>query len=302
MSKLNVQNIHKINLEYFKTIPMNELDNSKFLDYLFYYEKNDIIKFCFNHPVYAKYIKDNNLMNEYCLGISLEKTNKEIIDYLLNKKIITENDFLTEKNLSYFVWGENNLDYIKENLKNKELINKLGNLAIYHVKPDLLNTMIEKEFKDINIYSLLFCIKNHVDLEKKEKVFNLLDTHCSLENVFKTNFDKVIEEKEVFSKNNQLMDLFIEKIFQDCDISKLFLEKMSFCLNVIEIEQNLQKNYFKNKILLENIYQISEESLQKIKKFNKDFFREIEKSQLYKELNQNYNNEISSSQNKKHKI
>ena len=57
MSKLNVHNIHKIDLEYFMTIPMNDLDNSKFLDYLFYYEKNDIIKFCFNHPVYTKYIK-----------------------------------------------------------------------------------------------------------------------------------------------------------------------------------------------------------------------------------------------------
>ena len=57
MSKFNVQNIHKVDLEYFKTIPMNQLDNSKFLDWLFYYEKNDIIKFCFNHPVYTKYIK-----------------------------------------------------------------------------------------------------------------------------------------------------------------------------------------------------------------------------------------------------
>ena len=62
MSKFNVQNIYKVDLEYFKTIPMNDFDDSKFLDWLFYYEKNDIIKFCFNHPVYTRYIKENNLL------------------------------------------------------------------------------------------------------------------------------------------------------------------------------------------------------------------------------------------------
>ena len=41
MSKFNVQNIYKVDLEYFKTIPMNDFDDSKFLDWLFYYEKND---------------------------------------------------------------------------------------------------------------------------------------------------------------------------------------------------------------------------------------------------------------------
>lgn len=191
MSKLNVHNIHKIDLEYFMTIPMNDLDNSKFLDYLFYYEKNDIIKFCFNHPVYTKYIKENNLLNEYCVGISLEKKNEDIINYLMKKKIIDSNHFLTENNLSYFVWGKNNLDYFKDKFKDKNLINKLGNLAIYHVKPDLLNEMILKGFNDLDIGSLLFNIKNTVDLKNKINVFDLLNKNFNLSEIFNKNLKNI---------------------------------------------------------------------------------------------------------------
>jgi len=303
MSKLNVQNIHKIDLEYFKTIPMNDLDNSKFLDYLFYYEKNDIIKFCFNHPVYTKYIKENNLLNEYCVGISLEKKNEDIINYLMKKKIIDSNHFLTENNLSYFVWGENNLDYFKDKIKDKNLINKLGNLAIYHVKPDLLNEMILKGFNDLNIGSLLFNIKNTVDITNKNKVFNLLNKNFNLSRIFKINMKDVLDNEDVFNERNQLMDSYIEKIFEDYDINELLKENLKLCLKIIDIEKNLNVNYFKNKVLLENINQMSMEDLQKIKKFNKDFYREIEKALLYKNLENNLNKSDNSSfQNKKHKI
>lgn len=221
----------------------------------------------------------------------------------MKKKIIDSNHFLTENNLSYFVLGENNLDYFKNKFKDKNLINKLGNLAIYHVKPDLLNEMILKGFNDLDVGSLLFNIKNTVDIQNKVNVFELLDKHFNLPEIFKINMKEVLENKEIFKSHNQIMDKYIERIFGIYDVGNFFQQNLQICLEIIEIEKNLGKNFFKNKVLLENINEISMEDLQKIKKFNKDFFREIEKAQLYKNLDENLSkSENSKFQNKKHKI
>lgn len=86
------------------------------------------------------------------------------------------------------------------------------------------------------------------------------------------------------------------------DIKNLCQNHVLIVLKTIEIERNLNSFYFKNKILLENAADFSQESLQKIKKFNKDFYRDIEKIRLYQNLISNENPIISKSSVKTKKI
>lgn len=86
------------------------------------------------------------------------------------------------------------------------------------------------------------------------------------------------------------------------DIKNLCQNHLSVVLKTVEIEKNLNSFYFKNKILLENAADFSQESLQKIKKFNKDFYREIEKIRLYQNLISNEKPKVSKSLVKTKKI
>lgn len=86
------------------------------------------------------------------------------------------------------------------------------------------------------------------------------------------------------------------------DIKNLCQNHVLIVLKAIEVEKKLNSFYFKNKILLEYADDFSEESLQKIKKFNKDFYREIEKVKLYQNLLNNETLNLSKSSVKRNKI
>lgn len=299
--KILNEDIYKYTLDDFLTIPFIEKENNtNFFNWLVYYEKNDIVKHCFENNKYKKLIEKENLLNSYCINISLEKGNKEIIDYWLMNKYITKNDIFN--NIEGFLMGFNDLNYLPHLTKENAVL--LGNKSIYHVKKDSLEYAIKKGFepKDVELANFLFCVKNHVDLKEKQIILKIIENKFDIDILLSKNLNLLLEEKEFFNMNNQCMREIIDMTFMKMDLKELCQNHLSVVLKTVEVERNLNSFYFKNKILLENADDFSQESLQKIKKFNKDFYREIEKIRLYQNLINNENPIISKSSVKTKKI
>lgn len=274
---------YKLDLEEFKQIPFIECEsNLNFLGYLCYYEKTDIIQYCFEHPKYWKLISENKLLNEYCISISLEKSNIELIDYLLEKNVINKHDIF--KAIDGFFLGHIDNKYLPE--MNKEQISILGNKAIYHVKEKGLLLALKNEFKteDIKIENVYFCIKNHVSINEKESLLKLLKENFEISSLFAQNEKKFDENKQEITSGIQCFETVIEMIFENMNIKDLCKNHFLTVLKIIKSEEENKTNYLKNKVLLECSNDFSKEDLQKIKKFNKGFYREIEKVRLYNNL------------------
>lgn len=180
--------------------------------------------------------------------------------------------------------GNNPADYLP--IMNKERITLLGNKSIYHVKEKMLKHALKNGFdlKNVEINNFIFCLQNFVDLKEKENVLKLIESIES--NYFTENIKNLISNKEIFNKQNQCMEKVIETIFKKINIKKLCETNLFDVLKLIEIEKQINVNYLKKKVLLELDYlnDFTKEDLQRIKKFNKDFYREIEKMNLYQKL------------------
>jgi hypothetical protein len=271
---------YTLNLEKFKSITFIECENNlNFLEYLCYYEKTDIVQYCLEHPKYLRLIKDKNLLNDYCINISLEKSNIELIDYLLEKKLMNKKNILSS--LDGFLLGDIDEKYLPN--MNEEEVVLLGNKSIYHVKENTLLLALKNGFeeKDIELKNIYFCFKNKVNIKEKERVLNILKENFNISKLIANNEKIFNENKEEINNNIQCFETVIELIFKEMDIKNLCKNHFWTVLKIIKLEENNQTNYLKNKILLEYSNDFSQEDLQKIKKFNKGFWREIEKVRLY---------------------
>lgn len=274
---------YKLDLEEFKHIPFIECEsNLDFLGYLCYYEKTDIIQYCLEHPKYIKLINEKKLLNEYCILISLEKSNLELIDYLLEKNLINKHDIF--KAIDGFFLGNIDNKYLPE--MNKEEIALFGNKAIYHVKENGLLLALKNGFKeeDIQIENVYFCIKNHVTINEKQNVLNLLKENFEISSLFAQNEKAFNDNKQEITSRIQSFETVIEMIFENMNIKNLCKNNFLTVLKIIKSEEENNTNYLRNKVLLEYSNDFSKEDLQKIKKFNKGFYREIEKVRLYNNL------------------
>lgn len=281
--KLLTDEAYDLTLEEFKNISFVECEkNLKFFSYLCFYEKTEIVKYCLSHEKYKRLIEEKKLLNDYCVSISLEKSNTELIDYWLEKKLITKKDIL--KSIDGFFLGNISEKYLPEiDLNN---VSTIGNKAIYHVKEKGLLLAMKNGFsqKDIDIESVYFAIKNHVDLKEKNNVLQILKEQFDMEDLFSRNKESFNKNKEEINSDIQCFELIIEMIFSKMNIKELFENHFWTVLNLIKAEEKNKTNYLKNKVLLQYSKDFSQEDLQKIKKFNKDFFREIEKVRLYRDF------------------
>ena len=281
--KLLEQEVYKLDLQEFKNIPFPEFENSEnCMGWLCYYEKNDIIKYCLEHPKYYKIIKDKMLLNDYCLSISLERQNSQLIDYLLEKKLISKQNIFN--NIDGFLMGNNDIKYLP--LMSKEKVMILGNKSIYHVKDEILEFALKNGFSNymVDLESFLFCIQNHVNIENKEKVLAILSENLDISELISKNITVIDNNQQVFLKENQCMEKVIEIIFKNVNLKELCQKKIGIILKVINVEDYIKSDNFKNKILLEYANDFHQENLQKIKKYNKHFYRQLEKMNLYQDL------------------
>lgn len=299
--KLLMENSYRLTLEEFKTIPIVEfLNNNKALDWLFYYEKNDIVQYCLETLPYKTIIKEKNYINDYCTSITLEKTNTILLDYLLEKKLITKQKIW--ECIDYFLLGNNNIKYLPE-IINKEDVVLLGNKAVYYVNDIILNYAIKQGFhrKELKIENFLFCVKNHVNINTKRKVLKIIDKKFDV-NIDIKILDEIEKDRNILSSDHQCMKEVFDIIFKSIDVKNLCEYYPKIILEIIKAESLIDSSIIKNKILIEHINDFSQESLQKIKNFNKHFYREIEKMKLYQNLLNNEKPKVSISSIKKIKI
>lgn len=281
--KLLEQEVYKLDFQDFKNIPFPEFENSeKCMGWLCYYEKNDIIKFCLEHPKYYKIIKEKKLLNDYCLSISLEKKNSQLIDYFLEKRLISKQNIFD--NIDSFLMGNNEIKYLPLMSEDKVII--LGNKSIYHVKYEILEFALKNGFNNhmVNLDSFFFCVQNHVNIENKEKVLAILSESLDISELISKNITVIDNNNQVFLKENQCMENIIEIIFKNVNLKELCQKKIGIILKVINVEDYIKSDNFKNKILLEYANDFHQEDLQKIKKYNKHFYRQLEKMNLYQDL------------------
>lgn len=277
------QNAYQLDLETFKTIPFPECEkHEKFLGWLCYYEKTEIVQYCLEHPKYKSLIESEKLLNDYCLDVTLEKNNTELLDYFLEKNYFTKNDII--KSLDYFFFGKVNFAYLPEITEDNVSI--LGNKAIHHVNPKGLNLALKKGFKqkDINPEEVFFCFKNHVDLKDKQKMLKILNEKLQVSEILSTNEKIFINCLEEVNSNHQCFEAVLPMIFSKETIEKMITSNFWIMMKMVKEESKSNSNYLKNTILLEYPNNFSIEDLQKIKKFHRDFYREMEKVKLYARL------------------
>lgn len=277
------QNAYDLDLEVFKNIPFPECEKyEKFLCWLCYYEKTDIVQFCLEHPKYKALIDSKNLLNDYCLDITLEKENVKLLDYFLEKSYFTKTDIINS--LDYFFLGNVDFKYLPD--ITEENVKIFGNKAIYHVNPKGLNLALKKGFeqKDIQVEDVFFCFKNHVDLKQKQKVLKILKEKLEVDTILAQDENVFFKGLEEVNANHQCFEDVLPMIFTAEVIDKMINNHFWIMMKMVKEESKSNSNYLKNTILLEYPDNFSIEDLQKIKKFHRDFYREIEKVKLYAKL------------------
>lgn len=279
------QNSYSLDLETFKNIPFPECEKHKdFLSWLCYYEKTEIVKYCLEHSKYKSLIDKENLLNQYCFDMSLDKNNTELLEYFLEKNYFTKTDIINS--LDYFFFGKVDFKYLPD--ITEENVKIFGNKAIYHVNPKGLNLALKNGFeqKDIQVEDVFFCFKNHVDLKQKQKVLKILKDKLEVDTILGKDNDIFLKGLEDVNASHQFFEDIIPLLFSAQTIDKMIKNHFWIMMKMVKEESKTQSNYLQKIILLDYPDNFSLEDLQKIKKFHRDFYREIEKVKLYAKLEQ----------------
>lgn len=277
------QNAYDLNLEEFKSIPFPECEKyPDFLGYLCYYQKTDIVIYCLEHSKYKSLIDSKKMLDDYCLYITLDKGNLKLLDYFLKNKHFTKNDIINS--ISGFFTGNVDFKYLPEITQDN--VGIVGNQAIYHVKPEALELALRKGFNTslVDVESVFFCFKNHVDEEDKQRVLEMLQEKLDISDMLIKDSEKFLKGLEEVNSHHQCFEEVVKILFMPTTIDKMIKNHFWIMMKMVKEEAQSKSNYLKNTILLEYPDNFSIEDLQKIKKFHKDFYREIEKVKLYSKL------------------